>query len=856
MKQPTGRKSSPFRALVRTTGLLLFYWQGLVAGGFSQELPESPAIPPDVVPTIDGRQVHGHVSERRSSHDGRVRIRKKQIYTSKVELYARHVPDEPRDSDGKGTRIDSSDFHASSADDPTPGHITICDPYLASGATRNPHVCWHNGQPADCYDVSVVQLVHFTRATPSGRGSEVWTTPVTITVRKPKTRHAAVAKVELRGQPVRSPIERTPRKSGNMMFEPVTSGDGRLLILNSGDTLLYSVMGRHETPCDARNWKRLDHLSRMHRDPLMERYGIARYPIRDSENRKVKAGRRIRGAYPWIDREVKNLFFTQVGGTGLFYRDADDKIRSRFEVVNRPRNRDIVLPRAIRFGMAFLGLWSQGKIVIPDTRVNNIDFHTGTAGFRPRLKLYGDEADAVPVQRSSIVDINSSENQWNYRPAFRPRSPRDVVWWLSASNRMTDEVVFDHVLEVGSLIFSPMNAAVNNKKRAWRDGFDYSRFSGYVNTPRIQNAAASQLLWKIPPYGKLIGARVEPIAAGGVTAKGLWLDGARSRLEYSVPDQANGAMRDATWTTALWIDVRELGTRRRLLTFPDGSWVDITAGRLFVGGSGPEASIDLPSALQLRSRQWTHVAFVSRPDGIDFYLQGFKFQSLGGSSLRIEPGLFTVGRPRSGDLPGFHGWIDELRVVSGARDPEVICNDAHGSLRGLDAASQGADFAAAGSYPLSSHQEISARLESSLRRTYERYRCERERDSNHPCLEAIHRFSGGEESCVRPALLFPEGPLFHDLPRPDSRANPFCRSCHLQEHPTPSLRTAKPLKAGPEGTALAEDRRRQPSQAPVLLHGFVPRALFGLPNDLEAPPEGLLLDPLLYPGARDAASPD
>ena len=200
--------------------------------------------------------------------------------------------------------------------------------------------------------------------------------------------------------------------------------------------------------------------------------------------------------------------------------------------------------------------------------------------------------------------------------------------------------------------------------------------------------------------------------------------------------------------------------------------------------------------------------------------------------------------------------MDDLRVVSGAKSPEEICNYARGTLRGLPAQEPGSDFSVAGGYPQTSHDEISARLRGSGLPTYERYRCERERDAAHPCLGDIHRLAGGEASCVRSGLLFPEGPLYHDLPRPDSRANPFCASCHVAGHPTKSLRVAGPLKPGADGTALAADGRRQPSQSPVRIHGFVPEALFGMPQSVDAPPEGLLLDPWLYPGARSVADPE
>jgi hypothetical protein len=288
----------------------------------------------------------------------------------------------------------------------------------------------------------------------------------------------------------------------------------------------------------------------------------------------------------------------------------------------------------------------------------------------------------------------------------------------------------------------------------------------------------------------------------------LWLDGDRTRLEYKVPSQSAEAMGQATWTTTISVDPREIG-RRRLLSFPDGSWVDLDAGSAILGGvTGSEVSFDLPAQLQPRSRAWTHLAFVSTPASTDLYVQGLKLGRQVGAYLR----------PR------------------------------------LDATTDAAAFTTAGLYPDASHEEISTRLTAGSHPSWERYLCERERGSEAGCLDSIHRPGGSESSCVRAAILFPEGPLTHDRPRPDSRSNTFCRSCHSKEHPTPALRIAGPLKAGPAGTELATDDRRQPAQAPRSLHGFLPRGFLGLDENMEAPPEGVLLDRWLYPAAGGDSS--
>ena len=78
----------------------------------------------------------------------------------------------------------------------------------------------------------------------------------------------------------------------------------------------------------------------------------------------------------------------------------------------------------------------------------------------------------------------------------------------------------------------------------------------------------------------------------------------------------------------------------------------------------------LPAALQPGPRRWTHLGLVSSPDEIVVYVQGFKLGSWAGSYLRLQPGPLEIGRPADGSRPGFRGWVDELRVVSGDRDPD------------------------------------------------------------------------------------------------------------------------------------------------------------------------------------------
>lgn len=104
---------------------------------------------------------------------------------------------------------------------------------------------------------------------------------------------------------------------------------------------------------------------------------------------------------------------------------------------------------------------------------------------------------------------------------------------------------------------------------------------------------------------------------------------------------------------------------------------------------------------------------------------------------------------------------------------------------------------------------------------------------------------------LREAITFPEGPVRAGVPRPDSSDNPFCLSCHTEDG-----RDAMGLDAlAYDPSVLAEhDPRRQPSQPPRRVFGNIPAGWIppgdgpGSPAEaLQAPPEGLLIDPWVLP---------
>ena len=107
---------------------------------------------------------------------------------------------------------------------------------------------------------------------------------------------------------------------------------------------------------------------------------------------------------------------------------------------------------------------------------------------------------------------------------------------------------------------------------------------------------------------------------------------------------------------------------------------------------------------------------------------------------------------------------------------------------------------------------------------------------------------------IREAINFPEGPLRAGVPRPDSTQNTFCTSCHTEDSKAGLRLDALALDAS---TPAELDRRRQPSQPPRRVFGNIPAGWIA-PGDgpgspaqaLQAPPEGVLIDPWVLPAGQ------
>lgn len=851
-------------------------------------LPPPPLSPPDIRWTDGSKTInHAYISPRRTSLDGRVYSEFGYDYRTFEELQcfglirpealSQALTDSALDLRASLTCFKASLIHAATE----PGHLgrqgALCDATadqpagrVEGRANRQPRPCGA-GNRSDCYTLSLL-MPYFLD---SNGAQELWGRAFEVEVESPKTATARIARVTPLGTPQRW---LAPAREPSIGIEFSISGDGRVLVSHAGEGASYAVNppGSGFPPCDPRGWGPPRSISFMYTDPNMKPYGVAAYPLRDHENNVIPAGTEVGGNYPWIDRNGANMFFG-TSGSSLYYKTAAGEIRSRFNVVGKPEAdpgnlspnppKDEAEIRKIgdlgkRSGITVVGLWTHGKMVVLDSRNNNSDLailDSDPPVHDRAVELYAGQPEGVRIGASNNFFINSTENVFHYLANMRPLSPRDVTWHLSTTTG-TDEVSFDEYLYENMVIYSPMNPSVDNvrpevQRRGYRDGFDKTgtfRGEGYTLVPHLQNAATTPR-WNLPKYGSLLGgARVEPIAAGGVKAKGVWLDGVDDRIEYVLPAQPDaGRLAASPWYYSLFINPTRLPTGAQtqlVFELADGSQVKLNAKGLLISKGTFAQQLDLPAALAFAPSRYTHLGIQSEPSGagakLRVYLDGYLLSAFDAPVpvLRLTAGTLVVGTRAKG-TPGLAAWIDEFKVLGERVTAEEACNHAQGTLVGVSA---GPGFLRAASYPASSHAEITALLAGSGS-TYPRYLCESPLRPGADTAGYACRLQRDGDRCVGHRLHFPEGPLVYGKPRPQSRANSFCKRCHVNTSPHATMTVTAPLNLG--AVPMESDRRRQPMQPPARLFGVIPSGLFGAAGPatpVTAPADGIELDAYTY----------
>lgn len=646
--------------------------------------------------------------------------------------------------------------------------------------------------------------------------------------------------------------------------------------------MIYAVHHGDAAPCDVSQWH-FQNMTRAPRDPAVSaRYGFARFPFRDPEGNPIAPGDDLGGTYPWLDRGGKNLFFKSAARP-LYYRDGAGVPTSRFPArcvtgvtcdATAATNVTTEAQGDLR-GTSVMGLWTQGRQVMLDGRVNNIDFGLGNHDTRQReVKLYGApdkldvgwirvgtgrqaDAEEIPDGQPSEPGgndstINSLENLFQHLPRMAPKTPRDVVWTINTQNT-SEEIAFDDWLDPHALIVSDMMPSLTHDDPVTHDAVYHDGFvvgAGDGGPVRMQNAAtALPADMAVPAYGAVEGpGRAEPVALGGIFGRGLWLTG-QNRLTYAIPAQPRNL--SGPWFTSLFIDARFPNdtAERRVLTYPDGSFVALQgkdALALYDVGERLLTTVALPSALSLRGNGWHHLGLRRGGGTLTLFVDGYPLQQMtlpNPAPFGFTPGTFTIGKVASDAARlGVRGWLDEVRVFNEVVSPEVACNHAHGTLVSLGASAPADLQALASAYPPASHSLINSSLPKAMRAAT--YACVHDYSGDYRI--SVATLPAGTTS-LRQTLLQPKG-LHFDEPRPDETANAFCLTCHVDTAGRgPSLSPAA-LALDPSHT-MASDPRRQPMQPPALVFGNVPAGYAGgMPTTpMKAPAAGFPVDTWLAP---------
>ncbi len=613
------------------------------------------------------------------------------------------------------------------------------------------------------------------------------------------------------------------------LLEPATTSDGMVMVIHgaSPSDILYSY--NTVGPCDASGWRVFKRLSAAHLDPnVNQKYGFAKYPIRDTQGNVIPPTQEIHGGYPWIDRKGDNLFFplaeNQDGYKVRWGEDAAFEHDGQHISVVKGDAADYEHTNSANArGIVVVGSWTQGKIVLLDNGLNLTDFKSPAyhaQKYSWDLSLY--QGYNSRFRNTGASRISSLENQFNYLDAMTPISPMDVVWYVTSKGGHNAEVAFDEFLHPDALVVAPMNAPLVRHGSGTESAmFDDNGFIPhgikqdfrFERTPKLQNTSTVQ---NAPSLSLRGGSWVQPVAEGGVIGKGVFLDGKNDHIAI---DGLNG--QDKNFYVGLWIDSRSApGEERTVYSIGNRKYIATDLNSVIIencetSSSCTSKSVSIGSAGISRDRYFhLGVANYGTSGVSDIYINGTLVGTID-EAIDVPNATYKayVGvNSDAGDKQHkpLRGWIDELKIyrlnVSARQDDheiEYFCNLALGSMKagecdqidvwaprphGDDLLDSGLDF------PLAAYQEST-------------------------CGNSVHR--NYDSNCDRGDLLgLSDRNLVAGSPRPDFSDLPFCQSCHQNaNNPVHGLRP----EALHQGTLPSHaDVRRQPMTWPRRLNGHTP----------------------------------
>jgi hypothetical protein len=307
-----------------------------------------------------------------------------------------------------------------------------------------------------------------------------------------------------------------------------------------------------------------------------------------------------------------------------------------------------------------------------------------------------------------------------------------------------------------------------------------------------------------------------------------------------MPDQA--AVDQEPAYIGLYVDSRApAGEARELLRFPDETAIALQGRRLFtLRGQTILHEVTLPE-----TEGWVHLGWRigAGHRSVEILHEGFAFAKFEAEApvFSLSGGDLVLGRSGTA-WTGFRGWVDDLVVLAHDVDPEVACNHARGTL--VEVGTDAALAERAAVYPAWAH----ARVASAAGLAEVTAACVLDHGDDYAAH--LGNLPAGTTS-LRDAILFPEGPLQHGVPRPDSSDNAFCLTCHTADSKDGMHTDA--LVYDP-ATLAEHDLRRQPHQPPRRVFGNIPAGWIpagagpGSPAEATVAPEGgALIDQWVLP---------
>lgn len=842
------------KKIIRSLFTVIFsasLWQvgNTLAAPAERDLPPTPSIDRDVNLIYNKTYSRPQIPPLRTTSDGRVALQTKtrtdkanddvfQFYLMAPEKLKASFQSSPKGAEILSSNLPISLPRSKFVNSNARGesvHSAICE------TNSLPKLCGASGNN-DCYEFKVITPFY----NADMKRMEIWSTPVEVEVSEPKSEYASIKRISTQAS-----TRGVSWKGVKSMLETIMTADGKLMVgriaqseitwpdssigrqRTSQPNVIYSFIPQNQDACDVSELRGPYPITHAHHhDKIRDNYGFAAYPMRDGIGNKIANGADFGGSYAWIDSLGNNLFF------GTFNQSIMNGNAPSFNLRcvgggSCPNPTENMTKDTI--GISVNGLWTKGRTILLDNALNNVDWNLQARDSgHTEAKLYrgnegwihvgsgrdnaGDTASHMPAGGVGNINfIDSIENKLNAFSAFTPSVPRDVAWWVS-TGKSTDLVSFDDWLNPMVFIDSDMTQSIEGEALE-------------PNANHIQNAATGRV-FNPPSFGEIIGnSRIEPVALGGVQGKGFFSRG-RSGIRYTIPSNRNGKLDQQNWYLGLFIDPR-IGTntdKRKLIEFPDGSLISLAGlNKVTYSESGAgEQTITLSESLS--NQTYSHLGFRIYNEGaIELFLNGILINTWDRpnrwkSLFKISNGQLWLGRGQNRNN-GFSGWLDQFKVIAEAdkMNAETFCNHASGSLVSVGNR--------ANAYFKTKSSELSNTalqlINQNLATPYQsnRYWCFTENRSVDGWVD-LKALPNGLSS-LREHILFPEGPLVSNQPRPDSSQNEFCLSCHQSDNTNFLPNTLKANALQSINIDAESDPRRQPSQPPAKIYGNVPAHIFG-----------------------------